>query len=846
MWKTTLASLRSHKRRLLGTCAAVLLGVAFLAGTLVLGDTIRAGFSDLFEEANAGTDAVVRSANEIEVDELSQEGLLDASLVDAISELDGVAAAVPLIERSGQIIGADGDPLGGNGPPTFAGNWVTDEQLNPYHIVDGRAPEASREVVIDRGSAEQGELSVGDTTTIRLPQPVEVTVVGIADFGSAESAGGVTFAGFTTEAAQELLLPEPDRLTGVRVAAVDGVSQDELVEQISPVLPADAEAITGVALTAEQEDAIQGDFLGFFESFLLVFAGIALVVAAFSIYNTFSIVVAQRTRESALLRALGASRRQVLASVVVEALVVGLVASALGLVAGLGLASGLSVLMEALGLSLPSSSTVLSTSTVVTGMIVGVVVTVLAGLAPAVKASRVLPLAALRDVAVDRSSASRWRLVAGALVAGAGLALSVVGATGAGSLSLSGIGALAVVVGVVLLGPVAARPASAVLGAPLARLQGMTGRLARGNALRNPRRTANTASALMVGVAVVTMFTVVAASLKSYVDRTVEEAFSGDLVIVTDDFSSVGLSPDLARDVAALPEVEVATGVADAVLRVDDEEQIATAVDGAELAEVMDIGITEGSLADLDDGTVAMSTDYAEDRGLSRGEPVPVSFADGSEEELTLTALYEDADLVGPVMISHDTWAPHALQPEDSGVVIGLADGASLAEAERAVQAVADTYFAPDVQTREEYVQSVAAEVDQFLTIIYIMLVLAIVIALMGIANTLSLSIHERTRELGLLRTVGQTRRQLRAMVRGESVIVSTFGAVGGIGLGSFLGWALLRALSSSEGDIDVFTLPVGQLLVVLGLGALVGVLAAWRPARRAARLDVLAAVATE
>jgi putative ABC transport system permease protein len=514
MWKTTIASIRSHKRRLLATSSAVLLGVAFLSGTLVFGDSASGAFSDLFAEANADTDALVRSDTEIATDGPTQTGLLDARLADQIAAVDGVADVAPVVERAGQIIGSDGDPIGGNGPPTLAGNWVTDERLNPYSLAEGRAPEGPREVVIDKGAAEEGDLQVGDTTTIRLPDPVEVTVVGLATFGSADNMAGTTFAGFTMDAAQELLLPQPGQVTQFVVAADDGVSQSALVDRLEPVLPNGSEAITGAALTAEQEDDIEGDFLGFFRTALVVFAGVALVVASFSIYNTFSIVVAQRTRESALLRALGASRRQVLGSVVVEAFVVGVVASVAGLFAGLGIARGLDALMGTFGADLPSSSFVLEPRTMVVSLVVGMVVTLLASVVPALRASRVAPLAALRDVAVDRSAASLGRAVLGVLLAGGGAALTVVGATTAESLELTGLGALAVLIGVVLLGPVVARPISGLLGAPLATLRGMSGKLARRNAMRNPRRTASTASALMVGVAVVVMFTVVAASLK--------------------------------------------------------------------------------------------------------------------------------------------------------------------------------------------------------------------------------------------------------------------------------------------------------------------------------------------
>lgn len=846
MWRTTISSLLAHKRRLLGTCLAVVLGVAFVSGTLVLGDSTRAGFQDLFTEANDGTDAFVRSSTEIDVDDLSNAGLLDSSLVDQIAAVDGVAVAEPVIEASGQIIGADGDPLGGNGPPTIAGNWIPDPDVNPYRIVEGDAPTGPGQVVIDKATAELGDLEVGDTATVRTPQPIEVTITGLARFGSADGMAGVTYAGFTTEVAQELLLAEPGTISSIRVAAADGVSQSALAERIAPLLPDDAEVLTGTALTQEQQDDIEGDFLGAMETFLLLFAGVALVVAGFSIYNTFSIVVAQKSRESALLRALGASRRQVLVSTMVESLAVGVVASMLGLLAGVGLAAGLSALMESMGFPLPTDSMPLRSDTVIMGMALGVIVTVAASVGPAIKASRVLPLAALRDVAIDRSDTSRVRLVAGAAVTALGIGLAVAGATTVGSLSLTGLGALALLVGIVMLGPVVARPAGAVLGAPLARFRGVSGQLAQGNAMRNPKRTAGTASALMVGVAVVAMFTVIAASLKAYIDQTVDAAFAGDLVVITDNFSTVGMSPEVTEAIGALPEVATATPLANAAVNIEGDDQYATGIDGAAMGDLLDVGVVEGSLNDLTRGSVAVSSDYAGDLGLSLGDPAEVMFPDGTTESLTVSALYEDADLVGPVLLERSAWFSHTSQPFDTVVLIDLADGVSLADGETAVQAVSDRYFAPEAQTRQEYIDAVAGQVDQFLVIVYVLLFLAIVIALMGIANTLSLSIHERARELGLLRAVGQSRRQLRSMIRGESVLVALFGAVGGIGLGCFMGWALMKSLGSTEEDLSVFAIPVGQLLVVLALGALVGVVAAWRPARRAAKLDILDAIATD
>jgi putative ABC transport system permease protein len=843
MWRTTLRSIGAHKRRLLATCSAVLLGVAFLSGTLVLGDTMTNGFSDMFGEANAGTDALVRSNIEVGEADFAERGLIDRSLVDDIAAVDGVAAVASRIEGIARIVGADGDPIGGNGPPTIGANWIEDDQLNPYDLAEGRAPASPGEVIIDKAAAEQGDLAVGDTTVVRTPDPIDVTIVGLATFGTADSQGPVTYAAFTTEFAEQVLQPEPGMASSITVSAEPGVSQAALVSRIDAVLPNGVETLTGAELTSEMEDEIREDFLGFFENFLLVFAGVALVVATFSIYNTFSILVAQRTRESALLRALGASRGQVLRSVTAEALVVGLVASAGGIASGLGLASGLLALMAAMGLTMPSSALVLGGSTIVTSVAVGVIVTLVASLAPAIRASRIAPLAALRDVAVDRSAASWLRALAGVSVTGAGIALAVSGATGE-SLSTTGLGALATLIGVVMLGPVVARPAASVLGAPQAARRGMSGVLARRNSMRNPRRTAGTAAALMIGVAVVSLFTVVGASIKQSIDDTVDEQFAGDLVIVSDDFGLGGLSTELTPAIEALPEVAAASAGGNASVRAGDDDTIASTFDPSTIESVIDVGVREGSLDGIGLTQVAVSSDYAESHGLALGDTLPVTYADGLTDRMTVGAVYENEDLVGELILHRDAFRPHTAQPTDFAVMIALADGVSEPDGERAVQAVADRFASPDVQTDEEYTQSVAGEIDQFLNVVYVLLILAIVIALMGIANTLSLSIHERTRELGLLRAVGQSRRQVRAMVRGEAFTVALFGTVGGVGLGVFLGWAMVEALAG-EGFTS-FAVPTGSLGVVLALGALVGVVAAVRPARRAARMDVLSAIAAE
>jgi putative ABC transport system permease protein len=843
MLRTTLTALWSRKRRLLGTALSVVLGVAFLTATLVMSDSATAGFSTAFAEANAGTDALVRSETRLTGGEEVRAAPIDAAVLDTVASVDGVAAGAPSVEGVGQVLDGDGDPVGGNGPPTLATNWITDPELNGWDLASGRAPEADGEVVIDRGTAEEATLGLGDSATVLVPAPVDVTVVGIATFGGEDSLGGSTLVAFGTEEAQRLLLGSTDRLTGVVVAAADGVSEDELVDRLDPVLPAGVEAITGSALTAEQEAEIESDFLGFMKAALLVFAFVALLVAAFSIFNTFSILVAQRTRESALLRALGASRRQVLASAIGEAAIVGLIGATVGLAAGLLVTTGLFGLLEAAGLGLPLDGTVFTAETALTAAGVGLLVTLAGGLVPAWKASRVRPLAALRDVAVDTSSSSRWRAVVG-LAGVAGGAALVLSGTSDGGLARAGLGALVLTIGVVLLGPVVARPVGTVLAAPL-RLRGVSGDLAARNAVRNPRRTSGTAAALLVGVGVVSLFTVFAASVEASIDDAVRRSFGGDLVVTPTAWGGAGLSEEVVTDVGDLTEVTTAAGLGYGAITLDGNDDDAGFADPAQLAAVADLDLVEGELTDLDATGLAMSAQYASEHDLRVGDTVTVGFVDGATEALTLVATFGDRAIGGDILVPTAVWTRHDPQPAYFMVLVDLADGVSLDEGRAAVEGITDGAGAPEVLDRDEYIESQAAEIDTLLTVIYGLLAVAILIALMGIANTLSLSVHERTRELGLLRAVGQTRSQVRAMVRWESVVVATFGAVGGLGIGVFLGWGLVRALNAAEG-FGTFAVPVGSMITVLLVGAVVGVLAGLRPAWRASRLNVLTAVATD
>ena len=533
MWKLTRRGLWNHKRRLIGTSLAVVLGVAFLTATLALGDTMRGGFDQLLEHGNAGTDVVVRNATKYRQ---RRDGRARAPRRWARRR----AHAARRSRRRRAVdrrLRPDRSTTATRSVATARRRWPatgsTIRDLNPFQVVEGRAPAADGEVVIDRRSARLGDLQVGDHTTLRTPEPLDVEIVGIAKFGSVDSIAGASFVAFTTDQARDVLVGGADEVSSILVMGDDGISPEQLRSAVASALPSEAEALTGDEITAETQDDIEADFLGFFETFLLAFAGVALLVATFSIHNTFSILVAQRTRESALLRALGASR----ATGVALDLQSKHWRSAWWHPASAWVPASASdtdcaALIESFGVELPNAGLVVTTSTIVAALVVGVVVTFLASVTPAIKGSRVAPLAALRENAIDRSGASKWRAAFGALALGGGIALTITAVTNSeGALGRAGLGALATLVGAVALGPVVARPASALLGSPLAAFAG-SGRLARRNAMRNPRRTAGSASALMVGTAVVALFTTFGASIKASVGEVVEQAFSGDLVIV--------------------------------------------------------------------------------------------------------------------------------------------------------------------------------------------------------------------------------------------------------------------------------------------------------------------------
>lgn len=845
MKKFALSSLWARKRRVIGASIAVIIGVAFLASTMILGDAMTKGIDNLFTEGYSGTDVHVRSATEISNGEADARNSVDASVLDTLQLLPEVASAQARIEGLATVVGSDGDPVGGNGPPTLGLNWV-DFDRNPYVLIEGRAPTAAGEVVIDSGAAETGGLAVGDATTVQVRTAERVVIVGIAELASGNQLGGVTFTWFDTTTAQSLLLASNDVLSGVDLQAAPGVSDTELQAAVERGLPADLEALTEQQLIDEDTAALDADFLGFFKTFLLAFAVIALLVATFSISNTFAILVAQRTRESALLRAIGASRRQVLASVTVEALMIGLLATVIGLGVGVGVAFGFNAVLTAAGFGIPTAGMGLSLTTAAICGIVGLAVTLLASTIPAIRASRVAPLAALRDIAVDRSGFSKIRAALAVLVLGAGITGMVLATeVGDSPVQIAGLSALAMFVGFVLLGPVVARFASAVIGAPIAAVRGQSGVLARRNAMRNPKRTSGTASALMIGTAVVALFASFGSSLTTSLDDLINESFGGDLVITPQGFSSAAISPQMAAEIDALPEVDAVARLSFAAMLVDGRNDEPLATDFSTLLDVASLGEVDGDLSAAGGSALAIGRSYAEEHSLALGDTVSGEFIDGSSETITVRAIFENENLFGNLLVSSAAWERHTDTPEDFVVMIGLVDGADLGAVRPEIENIAAGYGSPKVEDSDEYLESQRAQIDQMLGLVYGLLGLAVVIALIGITNTLSLSIHERTREIGLLRAVGQSRRGVRSTVRWESVIIAVFGTVGGLALGTFMCWGLFRAIAATEG-FGTFAPSITTLGVVLAVAIVAGVLAAARPARRASKLDVLDAISTD
>jgi putative ABC transport system permease protein len=855
MFTIVLQGLLARKMRLVTTALAVILGVAFTAGTLVLTNTMSKIFNDLSAGVYKGTDAVVRAKAVFDgpMGTGKQRPLVDASLVSALSRVPGVAAAEGSAFGYTRLIGKDGTAIGNpaGGAPTLGGNWSTVQALNPFRLVAGHAPQAPDEVVIDKQSANLGHLAVGDTTTVLVSGPPQrVRISGIAAFGTADSPAGASVVLFTTPVAQRLVAA-PGKFSTISFVADPGVSQQQLVGNLQRVLPPGTEAVTGATVIKETQDQFQ-KFLSIFSKFLLIFAVVALVVGAFIILNTFAITVAQKTRENGLLRALGASRRQVLASVLIEAVAVGIIAALVGLAAGVAVAAGLKELLGVLGFGLPAGSLVLSAQTVVISLLVGLGVTVVAAVSPARKAAKVPPVAAMQEATVGSTGyGSKQRVVVGITVLVLGVAALFTGLFGhvGSAFLIVGAGVLLVFFGVTVLGRTVSLPLSRTIGAPLPRIKGVTGTLAQENTMRNPKRTAASASALMIGVGLVGFITILASSTTASINATIDKSFSGDFVIDSGaGMSGGGVDPALAQKLNALPQVAAATGERFGAAVILGKVEAFTAVDPGTAGKIFNVSPLQGSISALGATGIAVYKNVASDNHLKLGDTVPVVFRDTRARTLRVALIYGDSQaapspryFIGTPAYDANFSAPHY----DTMVFVKKAPGVPSAAALAAVKKLTAQYaVGASVLDQAAYKTEQTKPINQLLALVYTLLALAIVIALLGIGNTLALSIFERTRELGVMRAVGMTRRQLRSTIRWESVIIALQGTFLGLVVGVFFGWALVLAQKSQ--GITVFSVPYARLLIVVVLAGLAGVVAAILPSRRAAKLNILQAIVTE
>jgi putative ABC transport system permease protein len=847
MWKTTIKGLMAHKLRLGLTALAVVLGVAFIAGTFVLTDTMNRTFDNLFSDVTQGVDVFVRSKSQFESQLGGSRQSFDQGLLLTVEETEGVEAAAGSVSGYAQFVDKKGEAVVTGGAPTIGASWY-DQPKGSLTIRTGREPRSANEVVIDAATATKHGFKVGDKVRVlSATGSREFEVVGIAGFGDADNLGGATLAVFALPTAQQLFDKE-GKLDSIDVAAEDGVTAQDLIERISEMLPEGMEAVSGESVAEEQADSIKR-LLGFFNTVLLVFAGIALFVGAFIIFNTFSITVAQRTREFGLLRSLGASGKQVTFSVFLEALLIGIVASAVGIAAGVGTAVGLKYLLSRFGIDLPSSGLVILPRTVLVGMGVGIVVTLVAAIGPARRASKVSPMAALRESAPRSGEGfSHRRTVIGLLILLLGAALLLAGLFGEFNepVQLVGAGAVLVFLGVAVLAPLFAGPLARLLGGPVARLRHLPGKLARKNAARSPRRTAATAAALMIGLALVGFVSILGASVKASTGKVVDESLKADYTVTNGNrMGPPIISPEVASELYDLPEVEsVAPIRLGEFKRSDGRRFFVVATDPDALQVVADIEVVGGDLEALEEDGIFIHELAAKDLGLAVGDKFSMEFPTG-KKDLEVVGIFKNKSLIqSDYLISIPTYDANYSEHADSRMLVKLKRGVTRTEATQAMESIEKRFPNVRIEDQAETKETTAAQVNRLLGLVNALLGLAIIIALLGITNTLALSVFERTRELGLLRAVGMSRKQVRSMVRWESVIIAVIGACLGIVIGVFFGWALVTALDS-EG-ITELSIPVGQLLIYVLIAGLAGVLAALPPARRAARLNVLEAISTE
>jgi putative ABC transport system permease protein len=853
--KMTLA----RKGRLVLTSLAVILGTAFLSGTFVFRDTINQTFDRLFADVFRDVNAYVRSTTFLELDfGGEQRAATPVSVLDTVRGVEGVTSATGDIQAFARVIGKDGEPLGseGNGPPTFGG-IASSDSAGLWSITEGRLPVGSNEVVLDNATADNGEFVVGDNVRVVAVRGTrEFTLVGIASYGDISSPGGATFALFDQPTASEFLL-QPGFVDAILVEGDDSVSDEVLAQRINAALSADLklETLTGAEITAEVQGQIK-DVLNIFSTFLIVFSYIALSIGSFVIYNVFSITAAQRLRENALLRAIGASRRQVSRALLVESTAMGVVGSVIGFGIGILLSQLLSALLKATGFEVPTQGLAISTSAFVNTFVAGVLVTVLAAWLPARRAGRVPPLAALRDTALDSAGNITRRVIVGLIIVALG-GVGLVSAMRDAPIQILGLGVLGVFTGILVLGPAIARPVALTLGIPVAKLRGVSGAMARQNAARNPKRTSRTAAPVLLGVALVTAFTALAASIRSEIRDTFGDAFSGDIALTVDARGFGGIPLTITDQIAGLPGVAQATGVGFTSVRLSDPNEppaltqasasqrgvFVQTINPASITGLFDLGVTEGNLSSLGKDGIFVTASRAAEKSWEIGTRLQVTRVDGVVIDAEIRGFVSGDTSFANYVASREMFADSPTPIFDAFVYIKVAEGSVISEVQARVAAISSDAGIGTLLSKEQFIDDQAAQINQILALIYGLLGLSIIIAIVGIVITLLLSVFERRREIGLLRAVGMTKSQVRTTVRWESVITSLLGAVSGVVLGVVMGVVVVAALDD-EGGI-AFRLPINETLSIVFISFLLGVLAAVYPAWRATRVNVVEAIAT-
>ncbi len=841
MRKVTVTGLLARKLRLALTALAIVLGVTFVTGTLVLTDTLSHTFTTLVSGAYQHVSFEIRGKAEFNSNTAAaEEGTagrkpVPQSIATAVGRLPGAAYVAGSVSGYAQFVAPDGKAVG-NSAAALGFSFDPNRQLSSLRLTEGKAPITAHQVVIDKATATKYGFKVGDRVRVLLSGPPQTfTISGIVTFGSDDNLAGSTLAAFYLPTAQALFQSRGYYDT-IDVLAKPGADNVQLQRAIARVLPPGVQVVSGQTVANDLSSAVK-DELSSFRTALLVFALISLFVGAFTIFNTFSITVGQRTRELALLRVVGASRRQLFRSVLSEAALVGVSASVIGLGVGVLAALGLKALLGAFGFTLPSAPLVFEPRTAVIGIAVGVGVTVASAIGPARRAVRIPPVAALVESREDEGESLRRRVSLGGAVASGGIAALVAGLA-APAIALVGLGAVAMFIGAGMLAPIVARPIAGTLGRPLAALLGTPGRLGRENSMRSPRRTAQTAAALMVGLALVSTIAVIGASLSKSGATSVDNALTADYII-----TSGSVSSSAPAVVSRIPSVATVSTVYQGQFELRGSLQSLTAVTPADLPRTVHLALTAGSGAPaLNAGELLVDTTTASAKHLSVGSVVPVKFAQTGVSTMRIGGIFKANPLIGSYLTGAGFFLSHFNNPLPTAILVRAGPGAS--DVGKGLTDQLAAYPNLKIQTRAQFQQSQQAQVNELLGLVYVLMALAVVIALIGIVNTLMLSVFERTHELGLLRAVGMKRRQVREMIRSEAVIIALFGAVTGIIIGTALGVAF--AVSLKQQGVTEVAIPFARLIGFLVLAALLGLGAASWPARRAAKLDVLAAIATE